>query len=138
MTASFYKKDYHKTQSAVWGRVSITVNNYRDNYESYSCFWLDRDVNITEENCETQQKIREVINHLIIYSDLRSCESKIREIKNEKIIFIVSGSYGKEIIPRIHNLPQLLRCYVYCSNLEENRKWANGYNKVNDRFCLIL
>ena len=52
----------------------------------------------------------------------------------EKIVLIVSGVLGEEIIPRIHNLSQLSACYIFCSNTKRHKQWSNHYSKVKGVF----
>ena len=110
------KKPTLKASSSVAATASKThaagpPNN--SNLESFACLWLDQNVNSTDDNLETQQQLRQVINHLQTFDDGDQCEQYIGKIKQEKIVFIVSGSLGQEVIPRIHSLPQLLTCYVF-------------------------
>ncbi len=100
------------------------------NLESFACLWLDQNVNSTDDNRETQQQLRQVINHLQTFGDSYQCEEYIKQIKQEKIVLIVSGSLGREVVPRLHSLSQLSACYVFCGNKEANEKWANKYHKV--------
>ncbi|CAF3985218.1 unnamed protein product [Rotaria sp. Silwood1] len=43
---------------------------------------------------------------------------------------IVSGQLGKEIVPSVHNLQQVISIYVYCMNKEINEQWASRFTKV--------
>jgi hypothetical protein len=45
---------------------------------------------------------------------------------------IVSGQFGREIVPKIHQLEQLSAIYVYCMNKEANEQWAKDFLKVGD------
>jgi hypothetical protein len=100
------------------------------NLESFSCLWLDHDVNSTEDNRETQQKLRQVINHLRTFSSGDECKEYIQRITHEKIVLIVSGSLGRQVVPRLHQLPQLSACYVFCQDKQANKQWASEYHKV--------
>lgn len=100
------------------------------NLESYACFWLDKDVDTTDENRKTKTQLRSVINHLETFDDDAECEQLIQEIFQEKIVLIVSGAMGRTLIPRIHELKQLLFCFIYCHEKEPNEKWAKKYEKV--------
>jgi hypothetical protein len=100
------------------------------NLESFTCVWLDQAVDKTEDNRETEQRLRQIINHLYTCDDKDKCERYIRDIIQEKIVFIVSGAFGQDLIPRIHNLSQLSACYVFCGNKKKHIEWANQYAKV--------
>jgi hypothetical protein len=105
-------------------------HSQNSNLESFACFWLDQSVDSTQDNRETHQALRQVINHLRTFNGSDTCEQCIREITEEKVVLIVSGMLGSKIVPRLHDLPQLSTCYVFCQNKESNEKWAKKYSKV--------
>ncbi|CAF1956356.1 unnamed protein product [Rotaria magnacalcarata] len=100
------------------------------NFESFACLWLDQSVNTTKDNLETQKELRQVINHLRTFDDMDKCEEYIRQITKEKVVLIVSGASGRELVPRLHDLPQFSACYVFCQDQKRNEEWANKYHKV--------
>jgi len=100
------------------------------NLESFTCVWLDGTINETNDSRETEQELRRIINHLFTCNDEKKCEEYIRNITQEKVVLIVSGTMGKNIIPRIHNLSQLSACYIFCGNIKFHKSWANQYFKV--------
>ncbi|CAF5227100.1 unnamed protein product, partial [Rotaria magnacalcarata] len=75
------------------------------NFESFACLWLDQSINTTKDNLETQKELRQVINHLRTFDDMDKCEEYIRQITKEKVVLIVSGASGRELVPRLHDLP---------------------------------
>jgi hypothetical protein len=112
-------------------KTTTTANQFNNpNLESFACLWLDQNVNSTEDNLRTQQELRQVINHLRIFADSDQCEQYIEQITNEKIVLIVSGLLGRQVVPRLHSLPQFSACYVFCQDKKANEQWANKYHKV--------
>ncbi|CAF1627439.1 unnamed protein product, partial [Didymodactylos carnosus] len=57
------------------------------------------------------------------------CEKHIRQAKDEKVILIVLGAYGSDIVPRLQDLTQLNDVYVYCGD-KAHKKWADNYPRV--------
>jgi hypothetical protein len=100
------------------------------NYESFACLWLDQNVSSSQDNLETQKELREVINHLRTFDNSDECEQYTRQITKEKVVLIVSGSAGRQIVPKLHDLPQFSACYVFCHDKKANEQWANKYQKV--------
>ncbi|CAF5051564.1 unnamed protein product, partial [Rotaria sp. Silwood1] len=43
---------------------------------------------------------------------------------------IVSDEFGKEIVPSVQNLRQVMSIYVYSMNKEINEQWASRFVKV--------
>ncbi|CAF3764548.1 unnamed protein product [Rotaria sp. Silwood1] len=92
--------------------------------------WLDANVNI-EEVRDTEQKLSSIINHLKQFQDVKQCQKFIEGLpQNERVIMIVSGRLGREIVPSIHTRRQVISIYVYCMDKESNEKWACKFAKV--------
>jgi hypothetical protein len=102
------------------------------NLESFACLWLDQNINSTEDNLETQKELRQVINHLRTFNDGNQCEQYIQQVNHEKVVLIVSGSLGRQVVPRLHSLSQFSACYVFCQDKKANEQWASKYHKVVD------
>ncbi|CAF3717441.1 unnamed protein product [Rotaria sp. Silwood1] len=117
--------------------LSTTTTDKDDkNFEIFSLIWLEKDVNANENNRKTQQKLRKSINFIKTFDDVKKCEQwigrRIQQSAEEKIILIVSDSYGCEIVPRIYELPQLVAIYVYCRGKMTNKKWLENYKQKSD------
>ncbi|CAF3732894.1 unnamed protein product [Rotaria sp. Silwood1] len=120
--------------------LSTTTTDKDDkNFEIFSLIWLEKDVNANENNRKTQQKLRKSINFIKTFDDVKKCEQwigrRIQQSAEEKIILIVSDSYGCEIVPRIYELPQLVAIYVYCRVKMTNKKWLENYKQ---KVCGII
>jgi len=113
------------------GAVIKPITQEDNNLTTYPLIWLDSLVNTSEENLDGQKLIRASIDHLKKFDNVNKCEEYIRSIaQDERIILIVSGRLGREIIPRIHQLRQVSSIYVYCLDKSANEQWAKQYKKV--------
>jgi len=102
-----------------------------DNLEIFSLIWLDNSVNQSSENFDCQRKLRASINYLKTFDDNNQCEQYIRNLsQNDRLILIVSGRLGQQILPCIHNLQQVIAIYVYCIDKETNEQWTKQFFKV--------
>jgi hypothetical protein len=120
-----------KIQSTKASSSTTTVNlSMMSNLETFTCLWLDQNVDSTQDNRDTLQELRQVINHLRTFQNTDDCEQYIRKISQEKVILIVSGSLGRQVVPRLHDLPQFSACYVFCQDKKANEEWTNKYHKV--------
>jgi hypothetical protein len=52
------------------------------------------------------------------------------ECANKRVFLIASGSLGRNVVPQIHNLPQIYAIYIYCADVPHNLKWSQQYPKV--------
>ncbi|CAF4258248.1 unnamed protein product [Rotaria sp. Silwood2] len=92
--------------------------------------WLDANVN-DERIRETEQKFASIINHFKKFQDRAQCQKYIEErSEKDRLVMIVSGQLGKEIVPSVHNLQQVMSIYVYCMNKEINDQWACRFIKI--------
>jgi len=110
--------------------TSSVLNN--TNLETFSLVWLDVSINNSEENLDTQRQLRTIINHLRTFEDSHDCEDYIRSVSNhDRIVIIVSGLSGRQLVPRIHYLLQVCSIYVYCMDRKTNEEWTKNFTKVN-------
>lgn len=94
-----------------------------------SVMWLDREHN---DECKTViEELRRATDHLELFISVGKCEAAVRR-SNTPVVLIVSGQMGQELVPRIHNLPQLTGILIFCSNKERNKQWSKSFSKVTD------
>ncbi|CAF0886118.1 unnamed protein product [Rotaria sordida] len=111
-----------------------TGQSITPNLESFACLWLDQNVDSTQDNRDTQLELRKIINHLRTFDNNDECEEYIRQITQEKVVLIVSGSLGRQVVPRLHDLAQFSACYVFCQDKKANEQWARKHPKINGVF----
>ncbi|CAF4432505.1 unnamed protein product [Rotaria socialis] len=125
--------------SQLWKRSStnsskffLTIpSNEQIALETFLLVWLDPHVNTSDENRETQVKLRKVLTCLYTFDNVTTCEKWLKEYDaNEKLILIVSGAYGNQIVPKVHYLPTIISIYVYCLDVNRNKTWSMDYSKV--------
>ncbi|CAF3663787.1 unnamed protein product [Adineta steineri] len=98
--------------------------------EIFCLLWLDASSS-TKEGRDTEPKLRSIINHFKKFQDITQCQNYIYERSTkERVVMIVSGRLGREIVPSIHRVRQVISIYVYCMDKEDNEKWARNYKKI--------
>ncbi|CAF1058051.1 unnamed protein product [Adineta ricciae] len=108
-------------------------NNTNSDSNTFLLFWLDSSVNETEDNQAIQKTLREIINHFKAFADLDKCRRYILSLSpQDRAILIVSGRFGRELVPQIHSYPQVLAIYVYCFDKEANEKWSKQFPKIKN------
>jgi len=107
--------------------ISTGHNEYS---ETFCLIWLDANPN---EGRNTEQKLRLIINQLKKFQDLDQCQQFIEKTSpKDRLILIVSGRLGREILPKIHHLRQVISIYIYCMDKQENQLWSSKYSKVKN------
>jgi len=111
------------------------ISTHSDQFETSVLIWLDANVNSNKENKQAQGELCSIIRHFKTFENLNQCQEFIRSVRpHNRIVLIVSGQFGREIVPKIHQLEQLSAIYVYCMNKEANEQWAKDFLKVGDWF----
>ncbi|CAF2648846.1 unnamed protein product [Rotaria sp. Silwood2] len=65
------------------------------------------------------------------FQDVKQCQEYIeKQSQKGRLIMIVSGRLGREIVPSIHKLRQVISIYVYCMDKKSNEQWARNFAKV--------
>jgi len=96
--------------------------------ETFCLIWLDSNTN---EGRNTEQKLRSIINQLKKFHDSDQCQDFIEKTSSkDRLVLIVSGRLGREILPKIHHLRQVISIYIYCMDKQENQLWSSKYSKV--------
>ncbi|CAF2209843.1 unnamed protein product [Rotaria magnacalcarata] len=107
---------------------SLNANN--QTLEIFSLIWLDANT-VAKDIQAAEQKLRSVINQLKKFQDVAQCQKYIEErSNNERLLVIVSGRLGREIVPIIHKLRPVISIYVYCMDKKSNEEWASKFSKV--------
>lgn len=96
----------------------------------FCLIWLDANTDAPDSR-DVEQKLRSVINYLKRFQDVKTCQKYIEQTTaNDRIVLIVSGSLGKQIVPAVQAIRAVVSIYVYCMNTEFHSNWANKYKKV--------
>jgi hypothetical protein len=104
-----------------------------ENLEIFYLIWLGNLV-----NNEYQQQLRTIINYLLIFENEQKCLDYIHSrTKDDRIIFIVKGKLGQQILPHIAHLQQIHSIYVYSNDKKTNEQWTKNYKKVTFEFSSI-
>ncbi|CAF3998576.1 unnamed protein product [Rotaria sordida] len=110
----------------------IPTNADDPNLEIFCLVWLDANVNVKDFR-DTEQKLRSIINRFKKFQDVEQCRKYIeRRSQKDRLVIIASGRLGRELVPSIHKLRQVISIYVYCMDKKSNKEWANKFSKIKD------
>lgn len=103
----------------------------QENLETYCLVWLDNYANSSSENRQAQQQLIRIINQLLTFENEYQCLQHIQTLpKNDRVILIASGRFGRQIVPQIVDFRQITSIYIYCMDQRANERWARQYAKV--------
>ncbi len=52
------------------------------------------------------------------------CIDFITDVKEEKTLTIVSGSFSRNIVTIVQDIAQVSAVYIFCKNKTQHEKWA--------------
>jgi hypothetical protein len=123
-------KLWNTTSSQSSSSVAISSTK-KINLETFRLVWLDPNVDTSNDNKMTQVYLRKILTSLITFDNIESCEKWLKNYdSDEKIILIVSGIYGENLVPKIHYLPSIIAILVYCLDVKRNEIWTKNYSKI--------
>ena len=98
--------------------------------EVYCLVWLDANFD-SKEMQVAERELRSIMSHVQEFKDIQQCKQYIeKRPQTERIVLVVSGRLGREIVPQIYRFPQIMSIYVYCMDKEGNKQWAHKFSKV--------
>ncbi|CAF1135897.1 unnamed protein product [Adineta steineri] len=129
-------------QNELISRLSTsTIVNRRMNMQrtqNVVSIWLDN--NIDDNNADrsnTIKQLKRVVNNINTFTNGKQCVEFIQTITNNKICMIVSGSLGKHIMPRVHDMSQVDTIFIFCSNRIWHKLWVKKWAKIKGVFSDI-
>ena len=109
-------------------RMTTTIKD-RENLELFYLIWLGNLV-----NPEFQQQLRTIVNYLVIFENEEPCLEYLNSLnRDERVIFIVKGRLGQQIVPQVVHRPQIHSIYVYSHEKKSTEQWMKNYKKVTFR-----
>ncbi|CAF0963483.1 unnamed protein product [Adineta ricciae] len=105
--------------------------------KSFVYVWCDASIgtqNYVKDANNTLRSIASFVNpkrQLVhTFNEIDACEDFIMHVNN--VCLIISGTFGKVLIPKIHNAEQLHSVYIFCMEKPTHDAWAVHYRKVRD------
>ncbi|CAF0867678.1 unnamed protein product [Adineta steineri] len=121
--------------------TSATTNRAMNTQRMQNGFliWLDNNID-DDDNADcsnTIKQLKRVVNNVYTFTDSEECVEFIQTINNSKVYIIVSGSFGKHIMPQVHDMSQVDTILIFCSNQEWHKQWAKDWPKIKGVFTDI-
>ena len=119
------------------GRIDGQPNRRRI-MQNYLLVWLDANVTTSNEDTQhTLQQLRSVVNDVNLFMEPNQCVTFLDGIQLEKVFLIISGSLGRDLVPRIHDMAQIDAIYIFCADKSRHVEWVKKWPKVKGIFIHI-
>jgi hypothetical protein len=100
--------------------------------------WLDSTLdNPNQDTLNSKFQLCQIARTLRTFTDPNKCIQLFKEIKNEKIFLIVSGSLCETILEQINDHPQLAIIYLFCEQKSNYEKLIDQYPKIKGIYTEI-
>ncbi|CAF3840110.1 unnamed protein product [Adineta steineri] len=102
-----------------------------NNIKSFVLMWCDPSVNSNEENIQAQKTFAKIYDRFYTFPTIDECENAIKQLSTtDRVSLIISGGFGTDLLPRIHELTQVSMIYIFCISEEKYTEWAKSFNKI--------
>ncbi len=99
--------------------------------ETSRLIWLDSNLHKTNEN---KRQLACLFDSIEKFIDPVECVDFFTDIKLQKVFMIISHVFGEQIVPLIHDIPQLDSIFIFCYDTIDDQSWSNNYRKVKGFF----
>ena len=119
----------YPTETEVSG-ISAHSNRTRI-LQNYLLVWVDANATTSNEDSQhTLEQLRSIINDVNTFIEPEQCLTFLKDIQPEKVFLIVSGSLGRDLVPRIHPMAQLDAIFIFCGDKSRHEEWVKKWSKV--------
>ena len=95
---------------------------------NFSLIWLDDSTNQFTEGCQnTLAQLRNIVNNVSIFSQRDECVDFLTDIGDIKVFLIIEDTLASQILPLIHDIPQLGDIYISrnkCHHEQCTKEWT--------------
>ena len=99
--------------------------------QNFLLIWEDPGICKSNKDCENiLMQLRSIVNDVQIFTQRDECIDFLTEVNDMKVFLIIPGTLGQEILPLIHDIPQLDAVYIFGNNKSSHEQWAKTWVKV--------
>ena len=99
--------------------------------QNFLLIWVDASIDQSNKDCQnTLVQLQSVVDDVHIFTQRDECIDFLTEVNDMKIFLIIAGTLGQQILPLIHDIPQLDEVYIFDSNKSSHEQWAKTWMKV--------
>ena len=125
--------DYQRPSTSVEEDASASIDKSSIHLvENMILVWLDASTDKQGDNTKNfLAQLRRICNVVRPFSETQKCLDFVRSIYDEKILFVVSGSLGPEILPHINHLDQIYSIYIFCGKKSNHIEWSKPFDRIH-------
>ncbi|CAF3784247.1 unnamed protein product [Adineta steineri] len=98
--------------------------------QSYILIWIGVGIDETNRDCQdTLAQLRTVVNSVHFFTQSDDAVDFLTDSEEIKAFLVIENTLGQQIIPLIHDIPQLDIVYILCDNQSQHEPWTNRWKK---------
>lgn len=101
--------------------------------QNYLVVWLDEDIDETNIDQSINQ-LKKIVNTVELFDDTDQCVDFITDIKQEKVLMILSDQLSQNLLPLIHDINQINSIYIHSTERLANKYSTTKWNKMKGTF----
>jgi tetratricopeptide (TPR) repeat protein len=106
--------------------------------QNFLLIWLATNIDQSITSCYgIRTQLRAVGIDFNIFNQPDECVDFLTEVGDRKVFWIVEGIIGQQIVPLIHDIPQLNAIYILCDNKPQHDGWASKFLKLKGVYMEI-
>jgi hypothetical protein len=129
---------FTKTNAMNQRITTKSTRRLRQFIENFVIIWLDTNINVLDSDYRNSiTHLRRIVNPINTFRDADTCVDFLTEIKDKKVLMIVSDDLAQRLIPLIEQIDQLDSIYVLSAHKMEHEFSAKERSKVKGVFTQI-
>ncbi|CAF3424027.1 unnamed protein product [Rotaria socialis] len=103
--------------------------------QNFIIIWLDPDIDeVNVKFPDTIARLRSIVSWIKVFTLPDDSVDYLTDVTDENVFLFVENSFGKQLVPLIHELPQLYSIFVFCNDNDEQQTWTKEWTKANGIF----
>ena len=100
-------------------------------FRNLQLIWIDPTIDLSNKDYQnTLTQLQNIVNDIHIFTQRDECIDFLTEVDDVKVFLIIEHILSQQVIPLIHDIPQLVGVYILCSHKSSHEQWAKTWMKV--------
>ena len=108
--------------------------------QNYILIWLYSDRDDVNDLLNSIIQLQRIVNTINIFADVDQCIDFLTDIKEEKILMIMSDKYGQNLVSIVHDIHQIHSIYILGKTELQREQWpkVKGIFTASSPICQAL
>ena len=110
---------------------SDTIHSKRHFTQNYLLLCLDASLDKSNEDYQEKlTQLRTVVDEVNLFSQRDECIDFLTNIDDKKAFLLIESTIAQQVVPIIHDIPQLDSIYILCRNISSLQEWSKAWVKI--------